>query len=167
MKHIINSRLLLATTGLCSLLLSATASADYRVTAFGYSSEYDALLSQDVASAKSILRDRSLDSLDFVQANNLCVTRILSEEFAAAEAACSAALEKVEKDLSIGVVATRDAKASIYSNLAVALAMSGNISAAGAALETALSLNSRDKNAVANYSLVSQKLPASELAQSF
>ncbi|MEZ5489819.1 MAG: hypothetical protein R3F50_05825 [Gammaproteobacteria bacterium] len=167
MKHIIKSRLLLATTGLCSLLLSATASADYRVTAFGYSSEYDALLSQDVASAKSILRDRSLDSLDFVKANNLCVTQILTEEFAAAEVACSAALEKVEKDLSIGVVATRDAKASIYSNLAVALAMSGNIAAASAALETALSLNSRDKNAVANYSLVSQKLPASELAQSF
>lgn len=61
--------------GLGLALFAGTASAEYRVTAFGYSSEYKALLSRDVASAKSILGDRSIALLDFVEANNLCVAQ--------------------------------------------------------------------------------------------
>lgn len=108
-----------------------------------------------------------MTSLDFVEANNLCVTQILAKEYSAAESACAMALEKIDYDYSLGLIAKKAARASIYSNLAVALAMNGNMPAASTALEKALALNSRDANAVANYSLVNSKSPASELAQSF
>jgi len=167
MKAICKPRALVAALGLCSVFLSGAASADYRVTAFGHSSEFEALLAGDVESAKSILGERSLARLDFVEANNLCVTQILAKEFPAAELACATALEKVESEYSMGIVTRKEAKASIYSNLAVALAMSGKIDEAEAALEQALMLNGKDRNAVANYSLLSGSQPSSELAQRF
>lgn len=167
MKKIYRSKALVAALGFCSAVMAGTAAADYRVTAFGHASEFDALLTGDVASAKTILGDRSLTSLDFVEANNLCVTEILAKDFAAAELACASALKKVDIQYSMGVFTRKEAKASIYSNLSVALAMSGRVAEAEAALEQALLLNRHDKNAVANYSLLSSASPSSELASGF
>jgi len=165
MKLFSKTRLVLSVVGLGSLLAAGTASADYRVAAFGYSSEYDAILSKDVDTAMSIFSNRSLGRLDFVESNNLCVTQILAKEFGAAVASCDAALRKVGSDKSVGIVKQRSAMASIHSNLAVAKALSGDIEGASAELEKALSLNSRDANAVANYSELQASRPASELAQ--
>ena len=167
MKRFFKSPALITATGLCSLLLSTAASADYRVTAFGYSAEYEAMLAGDVTAASSILSDRSIARMDFVEANNLCVTEILAKNYESAETACAAALEKVTTDFSVDLIARKNAKAAILSNMAVALAQSGELAAASAALEEALALNSRDKNAVANYSLIAEKLPSADLAQSF
>lgn len=165
MKFASKTRSLITAAGLLSMLAAGNAAADYRVTAFGYSSEYEAVLSGDVATAKSILSKRSLASLDFVESNNLCVTQILAREFPAAVASCSAALEKIESDRAISAITERTAKASIYSNLAVAKAMSGDLGGASEALETALSLNASDRNAVANYSQVREIAPVTEVAQ--
>lgn len=167
MKRLIKSPALIAATGICSMLLSTAEAADYRVTAFGHSAEYDAVLAGDVSAASSILSDQPIARMDFVEANNLCVTEILTENYASAETACAAALEKVSTDYSVGMISRKKAKASIYSNMAVALAKSGDIRAANAALEQALALNSRDRNALANLSLVTEKLPSSDLAQNF
>ncbi|MEQ8409234.1 MAG: hypothetical protein RKH07_13260 [Gammaproteobacteria bacterium] len=155
MKFITTSRLTLAAAGLASLLLAGTASADYRVTAFGETAEYSALLSKDVESAKSIFSKREIAKLDFISANNLCVTQILAKEFSEAISSCATALEKVDAELGIGVTTEKTAKASILSNLAVAKAMNGDVSGASMDLERALLLNSRDRNAVSNFNLIS------------
>ena len=167
MKRFINVKTILTATGLCSMLFAGTAAAEYRVTAFGYSTEYNALLSGNARTAKTILGEVALIKRDFIEANNLCVAEILARELLAAERACIVALEKVDGDRSIGIVARQSAKASIYSNLAVARAMSGDIAEASNMLETALSFNSRDRNAIANYDLMNEKLPATEIARGF
>ncbi len=166
MKLFSTSKLTLAAAGLASLLMAGTASADYRVTAFGHTTEYSALLSKDVESAKSIFSNRELSKLDFVAANNLCVTQILAEEFSAAISSCATALEKVEAELGIGVATEKTAKASILSNLAVAKAMSGDVTGASSDLERALLLNARDRNAMSNYNLISaMPAAAAEIAR--
>lgn len=167
MKPNVNIKLLVTAAGLCSVLLAGAASADYRITAFGHSSEYEALITGNVQRAKFLLGDRSLSSRDFVAANNYCVAQILAKEFSSAEEACTIALTKVESDHTLRDAEEKSAKASIYSNLAVALAMGGDIESASDALDKALSFNSRDRNAIANYDLVSEKLPANELARGF
>jgi len=167
MKLFTKTRTILTAASLGLALFAGSASAEYRVTAFGYSSEYDALLSKDVASAKSILGDRAVAALDFIEANNLCVAQILADELGSAIASCGAALEKVESDRSISRATERAAKASIYSNLAVAKAMSGDMLGASRALETALTLNARDRNAVSNYNLIHDLPSAAEVAQRF
>ncbi|MEX2468328.1 MAG: hypothetical protein WD396_01100 [Pseudohongiellaceae bacterium] len=166
MKLIAKSRILLSTASLSLALFAGSASAEYRVTAFGYSSEYEALLAKDVASAKSILGDRAVTRLDFIETNNLCVTQILASELESAFASCAAALEKVDSDATITQATARAAKASIYSNLAVARAISGDMMGASSDLEAALSLNSRDRNAVSNYTLIHDLATVAEVAQS-
>lgn len=68
--------------------------------------------------------------------------------------ACEAALEKLTNEVYISVMSEKAAKASIYSNLAVAEALSGNLSVANGYLEISLSYNSDDANALANYDLI-------------
>ncbi len=167
MKHLSKGKMVTACVGLCTLFMAGAASAEYRVTAFGQSAGFKAILAGDIDSASAVLGRRDLSELDFVDANNLCVTQILSKHYEAAVATCSIALDEVESDLSIGVMTERTAKASIISNLAVALAQTGDFTAAGAALEKALSLNSQDRNALVNYDLVSARIPDTELVQGF
>ena len=167
MKLFTKSRIAIAALGLGSMLVAGTASADYRVTAFGDAVAYDALIAKDVASAKSAFYTADLTKLDFVAANNLCVTQILSKELEAAIESCSLALEKADGALEISATTEKSAKASIYSNLAVAKAMSGDLTGASVELEKALLLNSRDRNAVSNYNLISSTIdaPSAEIAQ--
>ena len=160
MKLFTKSRIAIAALGLGSMLAAGTASADYRVTAFGDAVAYKALIAKDVASAKSAFYTTDLTKLDFIAANNLCVTQILAKELSAAIESCSLALDKAESDLELTVSTEKSAKASIYSNLAVAKAMSGDLTGASVDLEKALLLNSRDRNAVSNYSLISSTMPA-------
>ncbi len=167
MKLFTKSRIALAAIGLGSMLVAGTASADYRVTAFGDAIAYKALIAKDVVSAKSAFYTTDLSKLDFVAANNLCVTQILAKELVSAIESCSLALEKAEIDLELSAMTEKSAKASIYSNLAVAKAMSGDLTGASIDLEKALLLNSRDRNAVSNYNLISSTLavPATDIAQ--
>lgn len=167
MKLFTKSRIAITALGLGAMLAASTAAADYRVTAFGDAVAYKALIAKDVASAKSAFYTTDLSKLDFIAANNLCVTQILAEELSAAIESCSLALEKAERDLGLTVSAEKSAKASIYSNLAVAKAMSGDLSGASVELEKALLLNSRDRNAASNYSLISGivSAPAADIAQ--
>jgi hypothetical protein len=167
MKLLSKSRIAIAALGLGSLFISATASADYRVTAFGDAVAYQALIAKDVASAKSAFYTADMSKLDFIAANNLCVTQILAKELDAAIESCSLALSKAEADYELSTMSAKSAKASIYSNMAVAKAMSGDMLGASGDLEKALLLNSRDRNAVSNYNLISSTLavPASDIAQ--
>lgn len=167
MKLLTKSRIAVAALGLGSMLAAGTASADYRITAFGDAIAYEALIEKDVASAKSAFYTTDLSKLDFVAANNLCVTQILSKELVAAIESCSLALEKADGALDLSATSEKSAKASIYSNLAVAKAMSGDLTGANVDLEKALLLNSRDVNAVSNYSLISSTIAEStaEIAQ--
>jgi|GEM_PF-396190 len=158
MKLITKSRIAIAALGLASMFAASTASADYRITAFGDAIAYRALLAKDVESAKSAFTTADMAKLDFVAVNNLCVTQILAEELPAAIESCSLALEKVEADRELGLASEKSAKASIYSNLAVAKAMSGDLSGASVDLEKALLLNGRDRNAVSNYNLISSSM---------
>ena len=167
MKSFTKTRIALAALGLGSMLVAGTASADYRVTAFGDAVAYKALIAKDVASAKSAFYTADLTKLDFVAANNLCVTQILAKELMAAIESCSLALEKAEGSVDMSATTEKSAKASIYSNLAVAKAMSGDLSGASLDLEKALMLNSRDRNAVSNYNLISSTVAgsAADIAQ--
>lgn len=166
MKLFTTSRLILSAIGLSSLLAAGTAAADYRVTAFGDAVAYRALMTRDVESAKSAFSSKDLAKLDFIAANNLCVTQILAKELGSAIESCSIALEKVESDFGLGLMTEKSAKASIYSNLAVAKAMSGDVAGASSDLEKALMLNSRDRNASSNYNLISSTVSATaEIAQ--
>lgn len=165
MKLVNKSRLVIAVVGLGSILAVGTASADYRVTAFGEALAYRALLSGNVESARSAFASKDLARMDFVAANNLCVTQILAKELDAAIDSCTVALNKLEKDLELGMSAEKSAKASIYSNLAVARAMSGDLVGASGDLEKALDLNVRDRNASRNYNLVSSMAMPAEIAR--
>ena len=158
MKLFKKSHLAMAAVSLGSLLVASTASADYHVTAFGESTAYRSLLSKDAESAKEALGSKDLAKMDFIAANNLCVAQILAKELSLAIESCSLALEKVEKDMMLGMSAEKSAKASIYSNLAVARAMSGDMLGASSDLEKALEFNSSDRNAALNYNLISASM---------
>lgn len=158
MKLFKKSHLAMAAVSLGSLLVASTASADYHVTAFGESTAYRSLLSKDAESAKEALGSKDLAKMDFIAANNLCVAQILAKELSLAIESCSLALEKVEKDMMLGMSAEKSAKASIYSNLAVARAMSGDMLGASSDLEKALEFNSSDRNASLNYNLISASM---------
>jgi len=166
MKLFTKSKLALVAAGLGSILAASSASAEYRVTAFGDAIAYKALISMDVESAKSEFYTKDLTKLDFVAANNLCVTQILSKELSDAIATCNMALEKVETDFELSAGLEKEAKASIYSNLAVAKAMNGDLTGASADLERALMLNIRDRNAKVNYNQISSTMDVSgDIAQ--
>jgi len=142
-------------------LLSANASfADYRVTAFGDTKAFAALLEGDVVAAQRYFSSNRPGSLDFAEANNLCVTEILAKDYASAVAACEIALDKLKFYPYINAMSAKSAKASIYSNLAVATAMLGNLDAASRYLEVSLSFNSKDENALINYDLISSNTVA-------
>lgn len=145
---------------LLSLFVSNIAIAEYKLTAFGDSTAYAALINQDVDGARAKLRFISMQEMDFADANNLCVAEVLEKDFAAAVAACELALERVELEPYISLLSESLAKASIYSNLAVAKALAGDLSAASSYLELSLSLNDEDANALSNYDLISASLVA-------
>lgn len=145
---------------LLSLFVSNIAIAEYKLTAFGDSTAYASLINQDVDGARAKLRFISMQEMDFADANNLCVAEVLEKDFAAAVAACELALERVELEPYISLLSESLAKASIYSNLAVAKALAGDLSAASSYLELSLSLNDEDANALSNYDLISASLVA-------
>ncbi len=161
MYRSIASRSIISAFGLIAMFAAGTAAADeYRVTAFGNAKAYTALISQDASKAATEFGSIEVTSLDFAEANNLCITRILSKELPMAISACEAALEKLTNEVYISVFSEKLAKASIYSNLAVAEALSGNFSAANGYLEVSLGYNSDDANALANYDLIATSLIA-------
>lgn len=161
MKRTIATRTIISAFGFVAMLAAGTAAADeYRVTAFGNAKAYTALISQDVSKAEMEFSKAELAGLDFAEANNLCVTKILSKELPVAVAACEAALSKLTSEVYISAMSEKAAKASIYSNLAVAEALSGNLSAASGYLEMSLSYNADDANALANYDLIATSLIA-------
>ncbi len=145
---------------LLGMLASNLAAAEYKLTAFGAAKAYSALIKQDVESARAMFRFTSTVEMDFAEANNLCVTEVLEEDFEAAVAACELALDRVELEPYISVLSGNAAKASIYSNLAVAKALAGDLSTASSYLELSLSLNSKDENALSNYDVISASLVA-------
>lgn len=145
---------------IASAFAAGAASADYRVTAFGDTKAYTALIGGDVSGAQANFIAARPSSLDFAEANNLCVTEILSKDYVAAIEACEIALDKIKYDPYITATSRKSAKASIYSNLAVATAMLGDFSAASSFLEISLSFNASDENALINYDLISASLVA-------
>tara|TARA_B100001029_G_C14954087_1_gene390545 strand:+ start:257 stop:748 length:492 start_codon:yes stop_codon:yes gene_type:complete len=144
--------------GLMALVVSfgATFSAlslaneEYRLSAFADVLGYAQIKSKDIASAKEFVSFRSQKKLDFLELNNLCVLGVLIEDFNAAIDACKVAIEKSGKSREIGFSSKKKALASIHSNLAVAKALSGDLEGAQYELQMALSLNSRDTNAILN-----------------
>lgn len=143
-----------------SVLFSTTASADYRLTAFSDTLAFEALLVEDGRSAGKIFELVGSYDLDYFEANNLCVTEILLEDYAAAISACSAALEKSVLSRELSSENKNRALASIHSNLGVAKALNGDSSGANGEFEMALTLNALDRNASTNYELISTNLIA-------
>ncbi len=160
MNRFIATRIIFSAFGFAALLAAGTASAEYRLTAFGDTKAYSALIAMDVNRAQSAFRKSGLNVLDFAEANNLCVMKILSRELPDAVSACEASLEKLSSEVYISATSEKSAKASIYSNLAVATALSGNLNAASRYLELSLSYNSDDENALTNYDLIATSMVA-------
>ncbi|GJM13219.1 MAG: hypothetical protein DHS20C12_16220 [Pseudohongiella sp.] len=155
MKH---SKLALVALTLASSFATSGALADYRLTAFSDTAGFKALVEKDTVTAESAFASLKLTDMDYFEANNLCVSQILVEEFDAAIVSCSAALEKAELSTELTVRNEKIALASVYSNLAVAKVMTGDTSGANIDLEKALSLNLYDGNASINYGLISSNL---------
>ncbi len=158
MKRATRSISTLATVGgfaLASLLSANTAMAEYRVTAFGYTTGFSELIETDLTAIEATFAKKSISGLDYSEANNLCVAQILLKDFEAAVASCEAAVDKAEKSFEISARDVSIVKASIYSNMGVAKALSGNDTEASKDLELALKFNARDKNANTNYSQLS------------
>lgn len=164
MKSITKARLLVISTGLCTLLTAGTAAAEYHVTAFGKSTGFTELMATDATTAATKLGALNTMRMDFRELNNLCVTEILLKKYDSAKTACATALEKTDLAFDLSYRAGKKAKASILSNLAVAKAKSGDTAGAKSDLEQALSFNSSDANATTNYGLISEMLIASEIA---
>ncbi len=164
MKTFSKTRVLIAAAGFLSVMAASSASAEYRVTVFGHTAGYSDLLSKDAATAASYLKKRSASKMNYLELNNLCVTEILLKEFEAAVASCGSALSKASTSYDLSVRVEKTVKASIYSNMAVAKAMSGDVISAKVDLETALSLNARDKNANSNYGVIAASAAESEIA---
>lgn len=160
MKIISHSKLALIALALTSSFATSGALADYRLTAFSDTVGFRALVNEDLPAAKSAFASHSLKTMDYFEANNLCVAQILLEEFEAAITSCSSALEKAEASSELTVRNQKVALAAVYSNLAVAKAITGDTAGASIDLEMALSLNQKDGNASLNYDLISTNLIA-------
>ena len=160
MKFISHSKLALIALTLTSSFATSGALADYRLTAFSDTPGFRALIAKDLVAAKSTFASRSLEKMDYFEANNLCVAQILLEEFNAAISSCSSALKKAKNSSELTTQDEKVALAAVYSNLAVAKAITGDTAGAGIDLEMALSLNKRDSNASINYGLISTNLLA-------
>lgn len=160
MKYFSHSKLALIALTLASSFATSGALADYRLTAFSDTIGFKALVDEDLAATKSTFASRSLKGMDYFEANNLCVAQILLEEFEAAITSCSSALEKAETSSELTIRNEKVAIASVYSNLAVAKAITGDTAGASIDLEMALSLNQKDGNASINYDLISTNLVA-------
>ena len=160
MKYLSRSKLALLALTLTSSFATSGALADYRLTAFSDTAGFQALVKEDLATAKTTFESRSLKSMDYFEANNLCVAQILLEEYAEAITSCSSALEKSEYSSELSYSNEKIALAAIYSNLAVAKAITGDTAGANVDLEMALSLNEKDGNASLNYDLISTNLIA-------
>jgi len=160
MKTSTRSRIVALALTLSSTFAATSAFADYHVTAFSDTAGFRALLSEDAAAAKAAFASRRIERMDYFEANNLCVSQILTEEFEAAITSCSSAIDKMEFSSELSVEDEKVALAAIHSNLAVAKAMSGDVAGASIDLEIALSLNAKDGNASMNYDLLSTNLIA-------
>ena len=160
MKTFSHSKLALLAVTLTASIATSSAFADYRLTAFSDTPGFMALVKEDLPEAKAIFASRSLKNMDYFEANNLCVAQVLLKEYEAAITSCSSALEKSEYSSELTYRNEKIALASVYSNLAVAKAMSGDAAGANLDLETALSLNEKDGNANLNYDLISTNLVA-------
>lgn len=148
---------LIGAASLLTLLTGVTANADYRVTAFGYTTGFQALVNMDIDSALTKLHTRA--RLDYAESNNLCVAKILAEDLGGAISDCELALQKLDRTSELRAFKKKQAMASIYSNLGVATALSGDLDTASTYLEKALELNARDRNAVSNFESVQAKQP--------
>ena len=165
MNRTLASRALIATFCFLVSIVPSIAAAEYRVTAFGDSTGFDALLQGDEEAAKAQMSVANLAELNFAEANNLCVAEILGKDFESAMSACLVSLDKIKFASDVSPMSAKSAKASIYSNLAVAKALAGDLKGASTALEVALVYKSTDSNALNNFDLVSASLMALEIAQ--
>lgn len=150
MKIVNTARLWASVGGLCTALISASAAAEYRLTAIAEATAYAALLSGDVARASEQFELASSSDMDFAALNNLCVKEVLARELDSALASCEAALDKLDLGAGLAIRGERAARAAILSNRAVAAALQGDVETALVDVERALALNGADRNARIN-----------------
>lgn len=160
MKRTASKKIVPILFGLLSTLVTTSAMAEFQLTAFGDTLGYRALVTEDISSVEAIFATRDINKLDYFELNNLCVAQILLEEFDSAISSCATALETAQYSTELTHQKMKKALASVYSNLGVAKAMSGDIAGAGFELEKALSLNKWDSNALSNYDLFNTNLLA-------
>lgn len=111
-------------------LFAGAASAQIQLTAFAEAAAFEYLLDGDVIAAKKEFSELSLESMDYLEANNYCVAMILEKDYTAAVASCEAALEKVEDEVLLGLSTRRKAANQIDSNLEAAKELAGEMFAA-------------------------------------
>lgn len=151
MKKVNTAPLWVSLSGLCAALISASASAEYRLTAIAEATAYSALLSGNVARASEQFELAGSD-MDFAALNNLCVKEVLAGELASALATCEAALDELDRGAGLALRSERAARAAILSNRGVAAALQGDVATALVDVERALAFNGADRNARINRS---------------
>jgi len=151
------------TMSLCavvSLLIHASAQAEYRLTAFPEGRGYDAISTSNPDEAIDSFSNRRINRLEFWDLNNLCVSQIMVGDFVNAISNCELSLHKISRERSVSTRQKRRIEATVYSNLAVARAKDGDLEGAHSDLEVALRANARDENARSNMEQISQNLVA-------
>lgn len=131
------------------LVTSAAANAEYRLSAFEKARAFEALSIQDAAAAAKTFRRLDRLPMDYADANNLCVLKLMQKDSVAAEAICKKAYKM------IGAVSMRRGnqqrtRAVVLTNLAVAQALNGKEADAQATLTKAARCDADNPNVAFN-----------------
>ena len=153
MNRLKNKVKVLMIFGMATVGISEKVSAEYYISAFDSGDAFNQLMDRDSTAAQQVLSKSRLAHHDYANSNNLCVSQILSTEYAVAIDSCEKAIAKVPSRTSYN---TRTKKSHIYTNLAVAKALYGDRDGAMIDLRKSLALDRRNTNASQNYDLLSQ-----------
>jgi len=127
------------------------AAAEYQLTIFPEGKGYQSI---QRGNAREILADFEYGRLrprDFLDLNNICVSQILANRLENAILSCRKAVEQVPGSRTVAKLSKRKALATIYSNLAVARAKSGDLQ--GALNDLGVALNSYSPNSSAKINM--------------
>lgn len=148
-----------AALALASLLAAASASAGYRMTAFGGTLGFDAIMSEDYDSASELLDSRHAAFDSYARHANLCVSLLKSEDVGGAMASCQRALSVAPTEFASSLLPDTGRRTAVmthlYSNRGVVRAIAGDVFGARADFERALSLDADNANARTNLEYVS------------
>ena len=158
--NVFKKSLVLSSITVLLIGMSGAAQAEYRLKAFGGTLGYRAIISGDAVRAVEVFENRRTSRMDFLELNNLCVAQILNDQLEEAIISCESALQNVGRFRAVTSADKRHARASIYSNIAVAKAKNGDFDGANEAMEMARTHNGQDQSINSNRELILENLVA-------